>query len=303
MSKKATIFSLAISAFALVSCQDKPVNEHSNTQITEIKGFALPEGACGDSNFAYISNVGEHFKPLEKDGDGFISKLDHTGKIVALKYLPKDDTLHSPKGMSIVNNILYVTDIDRIFGFDLRTEKTVFKLDFSKEKTLLLNDLVDKDDHTLFVSAMDIGKIYEVNLDSNQYHMVLELPKPNGLHWSAADNTLYIGQFGREDNSNGNKGDIGKLSFNEKGAHFETITSHQGNIDGVSIIDGKLYFTNWLSKKEKGSLHYIDLKNPNDVKEVRDLNIDGPGDFYFHEQTQTFWVPKMKENTVIIFKK
>lgn len=288
----------------LVSCTSKNTETQKTDKITEIEGFALPEGACADNDYIYISNVGKEFKPLDKDSDGFISKVDKaTGKVVDLNFLPKNDTLHSPKGMAIIKNILYVTDIDRIVGFDLNTQETVFELDFSEENTVLLNDLSVKDYSTLFVSAMDIGKVFEVDLKSNSYKAILAIPKPNGLCWSEANKTLFIGQFGRDNNSNGDKGDIGKLVFNADTSVFETITTHQGNIDGVTLINDTLYFTDWLSKNGKGSLHYIALTSPNQVHEAADLNIDGPGDFHYDASTETFWLPKMRENKVIYFKK
>ncbi len=288
-------FSLVVLTF-LLSCAEKKVSHI-------IDGFSLPEGAVSDGQFIYISNVGKNFKPLDKDGDGFISKLTPDGKIVALHFLPSSDTLNSPKGMAVINHILYVTDIDRIVGYNLSNKKKVYDLSFAQEGTQLLNDLAVRDDHTLFVSAMDIDKIFVVTVDTPAYTLMkLDQPikKPNGLFWDASTRKLYLGMFGREGNANGKKGDIGVISFDKGYPQYNQLSDYQGNIDGVLVMDNTLFFTDWLAYgPSKGTLRSMDLTTK-EVKDVIDEKIDGSGDFYFDEKTGNVWIPMMKENKVLI---
>lgn len=93
-----------------------------------VEGFSSPESMITNSENLYVSNVGKELKPTQKDGDGFISKLTKDGKIEALHFI---DGLNAPKGMGIVNNTLYVADIDTLRGFDLNTKKEVFSLLFN----------------------------------------------------------------------------------------------------------------------------------------------------------------------------
>lgn len=51
---------------------------------------------------------------MAKDNDGFISKLDKNGDILQLKFI---SNLNAPKGMSKIKDILYVVDIDVVYGF------------------------------------------------------------------------------------------------------------------------------------------------------------------------------------------
>ena len=56
----------------------------------------------------------------EKDGNGFISRVSPQGVVLDLKWIDGASpgvTLHAPKGMAIVADTLFVTDIDCIRRF------------------------------------------------------------------------------------------------------------------------------------------------------------------------------------------
>lgn len=288
---KALILILTASLF-LWSCKSGP-------QIKEIKGFALPEGACSDGKYIFISNVGKEFRPLEKDGDGFISKIDKLGNIIELKYFPRKDTLHSPKGMAVLNDILYVTDIDKLKGYEIRTKEKIFEMDFSGEKTALLNDIVVKGNNTLLISCMDLGRIYEVRIKEKTFKKVADLPKPNGLYWEEKPKLLLVGQFGREDNANKSNGDFSAVKFTYDQVEVKEMASYQGNIDGIWKYKNSLIFTDWLAAGTKGKLKVMDISTKQ-VSSLLDEEFDGPADFYFDETTKTVWLPVMKENRVLI---
>jgi hypothetical protein len=294
-----------IFALFIISCKN------INNDSVEIEGFAFPEGAISDGKFIYISNFGKEFKPLDKDGDGFISKLSFEGKVLELNFLagPGNNQLNAPKGMAIMNNVLYVTDVDRILGFDLADKKKIFELNFEAEKTSLLNDLTVKDKNTLFVSAMDIHKIFQVNIsDTPSYDFVNvnpEIKMPNGLCWDPVNRKLYLGMFGRKNNANGSRGDIGYIYFeNDRQPAYTELSNYQGNIDGVTLVGNKLLFTDWLAygkDGKKGTLKVLDL----DTKVIKDViqdRVDGAGDFYFDEKKSMVWIPKLRENKLLIKK-
>ena len=73
----------------------------------------------------FVGNVGKKLESLNKDNDGFISKLDKSGKIIEKKFL---SNLNAPKGMNTINGVLYVVDIDTLKGFDLKSKKEVLNL-------------------------------------------------------------------------------------------------------------------------------------------------------------------------------
>ena len=55
------------------------------------------------------------------DNNGFITKLDLNGKLLNLKFIQGGKgnvTLNAPKGMALVEHVLYVADLDTLRGFD-----------------------------------------------------------------------------------------------------------------------------------------------------------------------------------------
>lgn len=104
-------------------------------QVTN--GFSMPESVTSDGERFFISNQGQDF--INKDGDGFISEIDNTGKIINLKFLPKNELLNAPKGMCIINDVLYVADLDRIVGFNIKSKLKVFELIIPN--AIVLNDI------------------------------------------------------------------------------------------------------------------------------------------------------------------
>ena len=69
-------------------------------KIWEIDGFKNPESVIYDktTNALYVSNV--NGSAIEKDGDGFISKVSLEGEILELRWLTG---LNAPKGLAIYN--------------------------------------------------------------------------------------------------------------------------------------------------------------------------------------------------------
>lgn len=66
-----------------------------------------------------------------RDNNGFITKLDESGKVVGLKFIEggRDGvTLHAPRGLAIVGQTLYVADLDHVRGFDKSTGKLLLTL-------------------------------------------------------------------------------------------------------------------------------------------------------------------------------
>lgn len=66
-----------------------------------------------------------------RDNNGFITKVDESGKVVGLKFIEggrNGVTLHAPRGLAIVGQTLYVADLDHVWGFDKATGKLLLTL-------------------------------------------------------------------------------------------------------------------------------------------------------------------------------
>ena len=84
----------------------------------------VPESVTYDTqrNVLYVSNI--NGKPLEKDGNGFISIVKPDGIIENLKWVTG---LNAPKGSALDGKNLYVTDIDELVQIDIETGKILKK--------------------------------------------------------------------------------------------------------------------------------------------------------------------------------
>jgi len=264
----------------------------SFADTTTIEGFSSPESTIINGNYLYVSNVGKELKPTVKDADGFISKLSKDGAIENLHFI---DGLDAPKGMSIVNNTLFVADIDTLRGFDLESKKEIFNLVFND--TNFLNDITVKDDNTIFVSSSDLSAVYEVDITNKQYKKIVDLTTANGLFYE--DGILYGAQLGSSVNS----------MFDAKGSFFQIdlkngnkktqLGTFKGVLDGVYKVGDKLYVSDWVNFEKSGIIRIYDLK----TKEQSILNVEpfmGAADFWIDEKTNKLYLPQMLGGKVSI---
>src|SRR4030095_3553609 len=93
-----------------------------------VGGFVFPE-SCGydaKGKALYVGNFGgSKLDPAAKDGLGYISKVGLDGKVLEQKFLPaaRAEARNKPKGIWIRGERLWVTDIDAVWEFDLKTKK------------------------------------------------------------------------------------------------------------------------------------------------------------------------------------
>ena len=91
-------------------------------QLWVTEGFSNPESVIYDeaNNVLYVSNV--NGTPLNKDGNGFISKVSLDGKILKMDWVTGMD---APKGLAIHNGKLYAADIDTLIEIDITNAKII----------------------------------------------------------------------------------------------------------------------------------------------------------------------------------
>jgi hypothetical protein len=257
-------------------------------------GVASPESIATDGTSYYISNVGKELLPSEKDGDGFIMKMDAEGTVLEEQFIAG---LDAPKGMGIINDMLYVADVDKVKAFELSTGAAGQVIDFSSKGTQFLNDISIKSNTELFVSATDINKIFLVNLTSGEFTEIITEPnvqKPNGLAFDKATNNLYVTTFPSDPT-----GVVGVVEMRGKSNAFKilTPTTYTGLLDGIAVLGDKIFFSDW----NRGALLVLDPATakvggfPMPVQQIK-----GPADFLLDEKKGEFWIPGMQENTISI---
>jgi DNA-binding beta-propeller fold protein YncE len=238
-------------------------------------GFAFPESVVYDpsAKVLYVSNFGgSELKPGEKDGMGRIAKVSLDGNIIESRFLPEpgDGVMNKPKGLWVKGNRLWVTDIDSVWIFDLKTQKgkklPIPGIVFANDPALVGN--------ALYVSDSRADSIYKIepadflNARTPKITKVLQPGKsvdPNGL-WPAKDGSLLIAGF---------KSDKDKraLFAMDKKGEVKKLSEDIGRLDGLyQMADGTILATNW----DAGELFAWSEKGG---KQTIASNFKGPADF------------------------
>jgi hypothetical protein len=153
--------------------------------------FASPESAYyhAGSNAIYVSSINGQI--LEKDGNGYISKLSPDGKVVSAKWVTG---LNAPKGIRSVGDTLWVADIDEVVSIDIK--KGQIKAHVKVEGAQFLNDLASASDGTVYVSDSNLSRIYAVKDGKSSVFVegadIVE--QPNGL--LVVGDSLILGTIG-----------------------------------------------------------------------------------------------------------
>ena len=119
--------------------------------------FAAPESAYfhAGSNAVFVSSINGQI--LEKDGNGYISRLSPDGKMVSAKWVTG---LNAPKGLRSLGGTLWVTDIDDVVSIDIATARITARV--KVEGAQFLNDLATAPDGTVYASDSNLARIYAV---------------------------------------------------------------------------------------------------------------------------------------------
>jgi hypothetical protein len=237
-------------------------------------GFTFPESVAYDpkAKVLYVSQFGgTELKPAEKDGKGKISKVSLDGKILEEQFLPRaGETMNKPKGIWVKGNRLWVTDIDSVWIFDLKTRAgkrlEISGITFANDPTVAGN--------SLFVSDNRADRLYRIEpadfLDSRTNPQVSIVfagkgVNPNGLYPAQKGSLLIVGfQSAKEPR--------GIYSLSRAG-ELKELTKPIGRLDGVyQMQDGSILATDWNA----GSLFRWSEKG---AMETLASNFKGPADF------------------------
>lgn len=211
-----------------VACLSGPAWAAEPVKVWETSGFANPESVLWDGarKVLYVSNV--NGAPPEKDGNGYISKLNAEGKVVVEKWVTG---LDAPKGMALYKGRLYVSDIDRLVIIDTASGKVTKTYPAPGAK--FLNDVTVDDKGVVYVSDMVANVIWALSGGKfEQWLADAQLENPNGLKAEAG--RLLVASWGP---MTGNGFDTSKpgalkaVTLPDK--MIRDLTAGFGNLDGV----------------------------------------------------------------------
>jgi DNA-binding beta-propeller fold protein YncE len=169
----------------------EPVEPARLTEIWRTGGFASPESVLPDpeTGLIFVSNV--NGEGDTRDGNGFISRITADGGIETLEWATG---LDAPKGMALVGDRLYVTDITQIVCIDRRTGEIINR--WPAPGAGFLNDAAAGPDGRIYVSDSATSRIYV--LEDGMVHVWAEddaLRAINGL-WREDSRMLAVTMAG-----------------------------------------------------------------------------------------------------------
>ena len=253
-------------------------------------GFDSPVSVTQYGGYYYLSNSGENFGLDVKDNDGYISRVKSDGsqEEVTMKYITG---LNNPRGIYAIQGTLYVCDIDRLVGIDLRTRNVVFELSFEKENVKQLTGIATADDKILYLSATDINVIFEVNLSNKKYVKWAETVAPTGMLIN--NRQMYVCSMGTDSLPNGKLGII-----DMKSKKYTQLTDDEGYFWGLSLNGKRLYYSDWVQFAKRGAIKWVDI----DTKATGRVNftarIIAPADFIYDSRNDIFIIPATYEGNV-----
>ncbi len=209
------------------------------------EGMNGPESAYVDleTGLLFVSQVGGG--PVDKDGNGRISKLSLDGRVLQADWVKG---LNAPKGLRSFGGTLWAADIDELVGIEIATGKVCCRVKVEGAK--FLNDVAVADDGAVYVSDMLLSRIYRVkDGKAGVFAEGEELEYPNGL--LAEGTSLVVAGWGKpsEDFSTKVPGRLFRLDLATKAKTLIT-KEPTGNLDGVeSDGRGGYVVSDWIAGK------------------------------------------------------
>jgi hypothetical protein len=196
---------------------------HANTPLVKYAGLSAPVSVLYDvdRDRYLVSNV--NGDALAHDDNGFISVLSPEGEIASERWIESGKRgvhLDAPKGLTIANGILYVTDISVVRTFDAASGEP--RGDIAVPGSTYLKDLTTAPDGKVYLTdaGAPLGRwdgkgteaIYVLEGGKARALARGLLGRPDGLAWS--DRGLVVAPFGASEiyrlDANGKKQDVTK---------------------------------------------------------------------------------------------
>lgn len=216
--------------------------------------------------------------PSLENKNSYVAKLGMDGKVIQMKFT---ENLNSTKGMGILGDKLYVTEMTQVAEIALATGKIVNRYPVDGAK--FLNDIaVDTKKGIVYVSDSNDSKIWA--LQNGKMTLVLggaPLKGNNGLLFE--DDQVLIGN-----------GDGSLLSMNPSTKEVKTIAKGMGGIDGIVALGNKKYIvTEW-----GGKVWYVNSDGTPELKLDTSAEKINTADIGYDPASKVLFIPTFFHNTV-----
>lgn len=289
------LLSVLVAACSSTSKKEEKVEHKMITpnivkEITD--GVLHPESVVySQKHTAYfVSNIASG-NPTESKAVGYIAKYARDGKLIKAKWVTG---LHAPKGIVIVGDFLYVSDVTRVQKISISKAKIVKT--FTVKDSKFLNDLVVDNAGNIYVSDMWDDKIYRIQKD--KIAVWIQDPKitgSNGLFTDGKEHILAV-RWGTEIDMKTwkakNIGDMAIIPLKDP-KNIQVNSDIQGHLDGIAVDgNGMLWISDWLN----GDIYSMEKNGK--VRKMFNLG-SGAADVTVIKELNVLIVPQMNQNKII----
>ena len=262
------------------------INPEHTLMSVEGVGFETPSSVLHDEvrDLYLVSNTAG--APLERDGNGFISRLFPDGRVERARWIEsgKDGVeLNAPKGLAILGDTLFVADIDCVRIFHRVSGKPMGSV--CPQEASNLHDLVVKRRGPLYVTDRS-GFLFAIEGDGS-YSVVLsgdELGEPTGI--ASSFRGVFVAGFQNRS--------VSQL-WPEELKPF--VRGRNWKLDGLAITeDGSFAFSNWADS----TILLIQASQGGSKGNIFSLvqRVPTPGDIGYDGKRDRILVPVLEQNRV-----
>ncbi len=216
--------------------------------------------------------------PRPENHSSYIAKVGLDGKVIQLKFV---DNLNSTKGMGILGDKLYVTEMTQVAEIALATGKVLKR--YPIEGAKFLNDItVDPRKGVVYVTDSNDSKVWAIT--NGKAGIVLEGEPLKGTNGVLFDNNqLLIGN-----------GDGSLLSLDPTSRKLTTLAKVTGGVDGIVALGNRTYMvTEWA-----GKVWHVKADGTTELKLDTSPQKISSADIGYNPATRMLFVPTFFHNTV-----
>ncbi len=293
LSKVGRLVTFILVASGSWSLQPPLAIAQAPTLAWEAKGLARPESVLHDpvTDVLFVSNI--NGPVMQKDGNGFISRLKPDGTILERRWAKG---LNAPTGMGLSERTLYVADVDALVAINAASgsiERT-----HKANGAIFLNDVAVGDDGTVYVSDTPMNTIWRLKDGVFEPWLTDDaLNGPNGLLFR--EGRLIVASFGRPKSVGQEQEVAGLFAIDVEEKSVSPLGEPFGNLDGIDELQPGTYLvTDWA----EGSLYTIAVKGKKArVRRLLDLN-QASADLIYMPDERLVLIPMMLDNTLAAYK-
>lgn len=272
------------------------------TRTLTVTGFSTPESVLHDStqDVYFVSNI--NGSPTAKDNNGFISRVRPDGAVENLKFIEGGRagvTLNAPKGLAVLGDTLWVTDIDVVRAFNARTGAPLDSVKPDSVGAVFLNDIAIATTGAIYITDTgirfdDVGnvlhpgpdRVFRIGPDRKVTVAARgdSLGWPNGITVDPVGKRFIIVSFGPTKTV---------LAWKPGDRAPRVIAKGAGGFDGVEVIEGKVVVSSWTDS----SITRFDSAQSTKII----TGVPSPADFGYDAKRKRVLIPIFTGNRVEIW--